>query len=391
MTPRKWTLLLASTLTVMSGATISAALPLIGRTFADTPRATFLTPLVLTVPALFIALCSPLAGWLVDRFGRLRLLQLGLLLYAVGGVSGGLVASLYLLLASRAVLGVAVALVMTTAATLIADYYSGEERSDLLGKQAAAMSLGGILFITGGGLLAELSWRAPFYVYLLSLTLLPLVWRTLEEPSTTGGGAAGGNSTVTSNAPGENYWPTALLLFTTLFLAMVVFYLTPVFLPFLLEQFGVSSALTGLAVAGTTLSGAIASLNFARFRARLGPWRLLTLAFGLLGLGYVLVPLASSYLLVVVTVLISGFGLGFIMPDVNQELMRIAPPGRRGRLLGILSTCLFLGQFASPLLANPLIAAVGLADTFAYAGGAGPTLRCPPRRWTVLNRPTAIA
>ncbi len=53
----------------MSGATIAAALPLISETFSDHPDAAYLSQLALTIPALFIAICSPLAGWLIDRLG----------------------------------------------------------------------------------------------------------------------------------------------------------------------------------------------------------------------------------------------------------------------------------------------------------------------------------
>ncbi len=375
MHPRKLTLLLASTLTVMSGATVAAALPLIRQTFVDTPNVDVLARLVLTVPALFIAVASPVAGYLVDRLGRLKLLYVGLALYAVGGVGGGLVSSLPLLLASRALLGVAVGLVMTVTATLIADYFDGEERGDLLGKQAAAMSLGGIVFIVGGGLLADVSWRAPFGIYLLSLLMLPLVARYLEEPPrasmTSPDSASDKVATAfakTPPAPAAPFWGLSVVMFATMFLAMVVFYLTPVQLPFLLEGFGASSTMTGVAVAATTLSGAIASFSFARVKAAIGPWWVLALAFGLLGLGYVLLSFMGSYWAVVATVLISGFGLGFIMPNVNQLVMQAAPLAQRGRVLGLLSSCLFLGQFVSPIAVAPVVAAYDLPTAFLWAG-----------------------
>ncbi|MEL6527253.1 MAG: MFS transporter, partial [Chloroflexota bacterium] len=68
------TLLAAGTLTVMASATISPALPAITEAFADTPNIDLLVSLLLTIPALFIALGAPLAGVIVDRFGRKRLL-----------------------------------------------------------------------------------------------------------------------------------------------------------------------------------------------------------------------------------------------------------------------------------------------------------------------------
>ena len=125
----------------MSGATISPSLPGIQEQFSGTANAELLTRLVLTIPALFIAVCAPLAGTLVDRLGRKPVLLYSVILYGLSGGSGFVLSNLYTILAGRALLGVAVAGVMTSATTLIADYYVGEERSRVLGIQAAFYGL----------------------------------------------------------------------------------------------------------------------------------------------------------------------------------------------------------------------------------------------------------
>src|SRR5690606_14898710 len=56
---RNATLLFVSTLTIMSGATISASLPGIAARFAEVENVALLSRLVLTLPAVFIALFSP--------------------------------------------------------------------------------------------------------------------------------------------------------------------------------------------------------------------------------------------------------------------------------------------------------------------------------------------
>ena len=53
------TLLLLSTLTIMSGATIAPALPAMQAHFADAPNAAFLVKLSLTIVGLAIALTAP--------------------------------------------------------------------------------------------------------------------------------------------------------------------------------------------------------------------------------------------------------------------------------------------------------------------------------------------
>ena len=139
------TLMMISTLTVMSGATIAPSLPSIRKHFATVPNADYLVRLVLTLPALFIALGAPLVGIMIDRLGRKPLLVLALCLYGIAGSSGFVLNNLNWLLVSRAFLGVSVAGIMTIATTLIADYYTGATRAQFLGLQAGFMGLGGVL------------------------------------------------------------------------------------------------------------------------------------------------------------------------------------------------------------------------------------------------------
>ena len=115
----KFTLLLVSSLTIMSIITISAALPQMTKVFSDVEHAEFLVKLALTIPALMIAVISPVTGRLIDRYGRLRILWFSLGLYAVSGASGFFLNNLYHIIISRIVLGMAVGMSMTIVITLI--------------------------------------------------------------------------------------------------------------------------------------------------------------------------------------------------------------------------------------------------------------------------------
>ena len=84
----RWTLLASSSFSVMANATIAASMPRMAEVFGDTPNAAFLAKLILTMPALFIVVCAPLAGIFIDRFGRLKFLYASMLLYGLAGASG---------------------------------------------------------------------------------------------------------------------------------------------------------------------------------------------------------------------------------------------------------------------------------------------------------------
>jgi MFS family permease len=165
----KWVLLLSSTLTVMSGATIAASLPQMAAVFKSNPNALLLSKLVLTLPAIFIALSAPIFGKLSDTFGRVKILNFCLLLYAISGVSGYFLTDLYAILVGRAFLGISVGGISTMAITLAGDLFKNEEREKFIGMQAAFMSLGGVVFIALGGFLAQQNWRLPFLIYSLDI------------------------------------------------------------------------------------------------------------------------------------------------------------------------------------------------------------------------------
>ena len=167
----KLALLLVSSLTIMAMITISASLPDMTAYFEHVPNGGKLVKLTLSFPGLFIALSAILTGIIIDKIGRLKLLGVALVFYAIGGASGFWLDNIYLILAGRAVLGICVGISMTIVTTLVADYYQGQSRQKFAGLQIAVMSLGGIIFISLGGVLADINWRTPFLLYLFSLII----------------------------------------------------------------------------------------------------------------------------------------------------------------------------------------------------------------------------
>ncbi len=361
--PVALTLLFAATLTVMSGATISPALPKIAEAFADHPNAAFMVKLVLTAPALFIVIGGPIAGWIVDTMGRRRLLLAGLGLYAVAGTAGAFAPTLELLIASRAFLGLAVACIMTCATTLLIDNFEGPARLKLMGLQAAFASGGGVVFIVLGGVLSELGWQAPFFIYLASLVILALAIPFLPEPPRQSFPQAEGK-------PKQNL-RIAWAIYGGAFISQVAFYTIPVNLPFVLVQdYGVTGAAAGGAIAVSTASMALTSSNYARVRARLPYAALIAIAFGLMGTGFIVISLAHTLPVLLFGLAITGVAFGVLMPSCASWLSEIADPAFRGRVMGGLGTAVFLGQFSSPLLTGPLSSALDYHTVYTILGGA---------------------
>jgi MFS family permease len=356
----KLTILLVSSLTILSVITISPALPSMAQAFPDVHNIEFISKLVLTITALFIALTSMIAGVLIDKYGRLRMLWLGMVLYALSGSAGFWLDDIYHILVSRALLGIAVGISMTIVTTLIADYFEGAQRQKFVGIQIAFMSLGGILFLALGGFLADVSWRHPFLIYLLAIALLPLVFMYLEEPEIHH--AQGGDNSKLKSP--NIIW---LLLFNTSIM-WIVFFLIPVQIPFQLKDIGVSSnALIGLAVAMSTAASAVSSFSYSKLKDRLSFQTIFCLGYLFMAVAYVLVYISGTYAAVAMAMLVAGFGMGMMIPNTNMWVMKIAPPQIRGREIGRLTTFWFMGQFLSPIIIQPLSTTMTVSAIFGIA------------------------
>jgi MFS family permease len=366
------TLLLASSLTVMAGATVSPALPAMQEHFAtaiaNPDTLTTLVKLVITLPALFIVIGSPIAGWIVDRFGRKPLLLTTAILYGLAGSSGLYLESLTWILVGRAVLGLAVAGVMVSATTLITDYYSGSARAAFMGLQAGFMGLGGVVFLSLGGALAQQNWHYPFGIYLFAWLIVPLIIRFISEPDRhpiTKPDLAG-------NIVKSQSMPIAILclIYGLTTLSQMAFYLVPVQLPFFLTQLVQAiPSQSGMAIALCTLFSAIASVAYGKLKQRLEFVSFLPLIFGLMGIGYLLIGQSRQWAQVLVGLAIAGLGLGILMPNMSVWLSSVVSDEMRGRALGGLSTAMFLGQFLSPIVTQPLTKVLGLGQIYALTGG----------------------
>ncbi|MDQ0379714.1 MFS transporter [Amycolatopsis thermophila] len=377
------TLLGVSTMTIMASATITPALPGMERHFAGTPDAALLVRLVLTLPGLAIVLTAPLLARLTGRAGRVRVLAGALVLYVIGGGSGLVLDWLPGLLAGRAVLGAGIAGIMVTSTALLADHYPVTEHGRVLGLQGAAMGFGGVVALLLGGVLADLSWRGPFAIYLLALPMLVLVLRFVPEAPRD-----------TERAPDRPHrTPRLFGLYALMFLGVIVFYTVPTQAPFWLSEVtGAGPAVVGVLMAALNLVMTIVGLNFRRLRARWDFPVLATAIFVAYAGGLVVLGLAGGIWTAALGMLITGLGIGLQNPVINGWVVASVDPADRTRALGTLTSALFLGQFASPLVAQPVVAGVGLGTTFVLAGALGAVIAVVPvflRRRATTDTPAA--
>ena len=145
---------------------------------------------VITAYALTFGGLLVLGGRASDFFGRRRMLLAGLVLFAVASAAGGVAADFSLLAASRAVQGVAAALVAPAAlSTLTTSYPEGPARNRVLGYFGMTASAGFVVGLVAGGILVDtVGWRGVFFVNVpVCLALVAVGFRALPEGATAAG------------------------------------------------------------------------------------------------------------------------------------------------------------------------------------------------------------
>lgn len=391
-------LLSANLLPAIASTIAAPALPSIARAFADVADVERLVPLVLTLSPLAIALSGPLIGLIVDRVGSRPVLLSAAVVYAVAGASALVVSDLRHLLIGRFILGLAVCGLVIGATTLIGQLLDGPARARMLALQTGVVAVIATGFISLSGVLADIDWRAPFFIYLLSLPIALMFVRSVPSgvspapilppggrpavptlPTAIAAVSSSGTPGYLPSAQRELKAPTGSLvsIVIAMFVGMAtmqsLYFLVAINLPFALEdRFDASATVTGLVVALLMLAFAIGALSSVRLSQSLEARATVAVASGLIGCGHLLisglVPGADTLTVVFPAATISGIGYGLIAPNLIAWLAAVAPPRLRGRLFGGITGALFLGQFLSPYVWSPAVSAYGRDGAIATSG-----------------------
>ena len=228
------------------------------------------------------------------------------------------------------------------------------------------MYLGGVVLVLLGGLLAEISWKAPFLAYLTAFVVLIMAMIGFGEPK-----PGMKNKDKTCQEPLRVPYFAISLIYLLVFLLMIFYYMVLVQVPFILQdRFGIGSAMTGLAISLSALAGAFSSLSYPLIKGRLSYRIIYVLGFGCVAAGYVVIGYAVNYLYILAGLGLAGFGNGMLMPNGSFLLMDAAPERIRGKAVGGFTGMIFLGQFLSPVVMAPVVALFSLNGAFLVASGA---------------------
>jgi MFS family permease len=337
-------------------AALGPALPLIAGRYGGDMTA----QAVMTMPGIGVVAGGAIGGFTIERLGIRPTLYLALMVYALAGAAGLVAPPLWLLLAARFLLGVAVAHVSNCCLTLLGGWFDETSRGRILGYQAGVAGAVSVTLLVAGGKLAEAGgWQAPFALYLLALPVLALALIAIPKSA-----APPAVATRTDWPAIFALWPIYLLV-GALFLA---YFMTSVQLSFLLNGDGVMSPLTRSYVigAGVAAGGVFGGL-FGPIRRLAGQRRTRLLLVGMMAAGFALIGLSHDVALIALGAVLCGGGGGLINPYVSGLMLARAPLAMRSKALGFMFMTFYLADFLNPWAVYPFRAAFGIHGAFLAA------------------------
>ena len=180
----RWVLaatILASSMAFIDGTVVNVALPFLQTNLNATAIG---IQWVVEAYSLFLSALLLVGGALGDRYGRRRIFNIGVVIFALASAFCGLAANIEQLIIGRAVQGIGGALLVPGSLALISSSFSEKERGRAIGTwsgfSAITTAIGPVL---GGWLVEHWSWRAAFFLNLpFALTVLVIsVWKVPES------------------------------------------------------------------------------------------------------------------------------------------------------------------------------------------------------------------
>ena len=229
--------ILASSLAFIDGSVVNVGLPVIGRNLSADPGA---LPWVINAYLLPLSALLLLGGAAGDRFGRRRLLIIGVALFAIASVLCAVAPSLSAMLLGRFLQGIGAAMLMPNSLAVLGQTFSGAAKGRAIGIWASAGAVGGAVGPVLGGWLIDLgSWRGIFLLNVpLAATAILLVWRYVHEdpegsdlPLDVLGGALatlalGGLTWALTIGSGHSGWTAGAVITAVLSAALLVSFVT---------------------------------------------------------------------------------------------------------------------------------------------------------------------
>ena len=330
-----------SAVTSLPGLAVS---PILGDMNNIFPKASDLEIQMLTsLPSLLIIPFVLLAGRLSTGRDKLPMLYLGLAIFTLCGVACLVAKSMTALIIISSILGIGAGMIIPLSTGLVVDYFTGDIRVKQLGYSSAInnLTLVGATALTG--YVADINWHLSFLVYLLPGVSLLLCLALRRESAAAEPIESDQYKQQSINK--RHLAVLTLFYFVITFASLVVTFDTA----FLFEKYKIRQELAGVSISlfflAIMLPGLFLSHIIKYTRSYTNVISTLLLTLGLLSM-----TIFKSPAMLVIGVILSGFGYGIMQPLIYDKAAIIAPPHLATQALSIVMAANYIAIILCPFI-----------------------------------------
>ena len=365
MSPELKNILLVFSVTIVSLlglSPITPDFPQILKYFRISPQQ---VGLLITLFALSGVVLTPFYGIMADRIGRRKVLIFSLILYGISGTACAFANSFNWLLILRFFQGMGAAGLGVLSVTIIGDLFIEPQRTKIFGYNAGILSIGTIILPILGGGLAQLSWRYPFLLNLMSLIVAYFVYRYMELTPISRNNTLSFktyiNRVIIRLHSFDIIW---LIILNSISLLLIMGpYLN--YYPILLsKKFHLYSWQIGLLMSVASIGSAIASISIGVLTRKLNLKWLISSAFAGYMISFFLFGLLNQVLLIAIPSFIFGLSNGIIMPLITGLLAGHTSDEFRGAIMSFNGMVFRIVQVIGPVVAATFYTFWGFSGVF---------------------------
>ncbi len=303
-------------------------------------------------------------GWLSDRYGRKKIIVIGLLIFALGSVIAGMATDIVWVTVGRAIQGMGA--IASAVLALASDVTREEQRPKVMAVIGMCIGLSFSIALVLGPMIAErFGLSGVFFItailalvgILIVFTIVPSSYTTARSSEVTAAPDQIGTMLLNKQLLRLDFGVFTLhLMMTSMFIVVPVLFMEQgfnisdhwtVYLPVLLLSFVVMVPMI--------IAGAKKSKEKTFF----------LLSIALLLLSSIGMILNTSFNVLVFMLFIFFIGFNFLEASLPAHVSRLAPAGQKGTAMGIYSSSQFLGAFFGGITGGYVAETFGVSYLFA--------------------------
>lgn len=330
---------------ILSGSNaVSGAIPLMQKHFSNMSSSS--VELIITIPSLASMFIPLIAGFIEEKIGKKALCLTGLGITIIGGFIPIFAESYFMILFSRLLLGVGIALFTPVSVSYIMDLYTKDKANALLGYRNSVISLGDTFMLFIAGFLLPISWHLTFAVF--SLAIVPFIFLILFMPKELDHYNVNVGQ-LTDRQQRKQRTNVAVIVYAILFGIINLSYMAIILkLPtFIVNNHLGTPATSSFIISALTFTAIISGLLY---RYIYKAWGKYTTAISSLisGIFLLVAIMMGNKYLVGACIMVAGFFWGILNPHMTGLMAESSPAGSMTLSTAIIIFGINLGDLAAP-------------------------------------------